>query len=161
YVLLRLLRSEGWLEYAVLGLLLGLGTLSKYNYLLFGGALFLAGLMTRPLRERLLSRRLVLTLAIAGAVVLPHGLVLVNHLDRLAAIKTKACSGPPSLGALARGGKCLASIVFLSVVPLLSLGLIFFRQRPCLTEYPKNLAAPGQQFLERYFLTASCLLLAL
>jgi len=153
YAFLRLLRSGKWQEYLFLGLMLGLGMLSKYNFVLFGGALLLAGLMTRQLRERLLNRRMVLALAVAAAVVFPHGLFLAKHLDQLVAIKHKVCA-EPCLTGFAWGGSSLVSNVLFSLTPLAFIGLIFFRQGTRLARDPESVATSAVRFLERYFLTA-------
>src|SRR5947209_8391605 len=43
-------QRRGWLAYVALGLWLGLGILSKYNFVTFAAALFLAGVSCRPYR---------------------------------------------------------------------------------------------------------------
>src|SRR5262249_13391800 len=50
---LLLPQRRDWRAYAVLGLWLGLGVLSKYNLVVFAAALFLAGLSCRPYRASL------------------------------------------------------------------------------------------------------------
>jgi len=153
YALLRLLRSGKWREYVFLGLMLGLGTLSKYNFVLFGGALLLAGLMTRPLRERLLNLRTLAALAVAAAFVFPHWLFLANHLDQLVAIKHKVCAEPCLAGFVLGGGNLISNVLF-SVTPLAIIGLLFFPQATRLAKAPVTLATYAVRFLEHYFLIA-------
>ena len=61
-------------SYVLLGLWLGLDLLSKYNGALFATALLLAALSCPRYRECLADRRLLLTVALATVLVLPHGL---------------------------------------------------------------------------------------
>jgi hypothetical protein len=161
YIFLRLLRSGGCGTFALLGLLLGLGTLSKYNYLLFAGALFVAGLLTPPLRKRLLNRRLLLTLGIALLVVFPHSLFLVGHLDQLEGIRNKVCPNNPCFGQFAVGGASLIITALLSVTSLLFCCLLFFPQETRTAGNAESPQAATCRFLERYFLAAAVLLLLL
>src|SRR5690606_16254725 len=79
YVALHLLRAGKPVLYALLGACIGLGTLSKYNYILFVVAMLLAALSIAPLRARLRSPWIILTLAVAGALLLPHLAWLAGH----------------------------------------------------------------------------------
>jgi hypothetical protein len=81
YALLHLADRPTWRGYAMLGLCVGLGTLSKYNYVVFAAALLLAGLMAPTFRCRVIDRRLILTIVVTILVVLPHGLWLALHDD--------------------------------------------------------------------------------
>lgn len=76
YTLLRLEDRGDWLIYGILGAVLGLGWLSKYGFALFALALVAAALADRKLRARLVHPRALLTLAVAAAIVFPHGLWL-------------------------------------------------------------------------------------
>ncbi|MHC0052432.1 ArnT family glycosyltransferase [Actibacterium sp. D379-3] len=67
---LRLLRGGGgWRDHAMLGVWLGLGALSKYNFWFFALPLFLSALSFAPLRARLMSWRLVVSGVIAAAMI--------------------------------------------------------------------------------------------
>ncbi|WP_295887227.1 glycosyltransferase family 39 protein [uncultured Thiohalocapsa sp.] len=70
--LLRLAYRPGWGEYGALGLLLGLGALSKYNFGFFALALLAAALSLPTWRPLLLSRRFAVALALAAAIFAPH-----------------------------------------------------------------------------------------
>lgn len=72
FALLKIQRTGGTVWYLVLGLVLGLGTLSKYNYLLYGGCLLLAAMSRASFRLRLLEPRILWTLVLAGLLVCPH-----------------------------------------------------------------------------------------
>jgi 4-amino-4-deoxy-L-arabinose transferase-like glycosyltransferase len=70
--------------YLGLGVLLGLGTLSKYNFVLFAAAGAAAALSLPAFRGVLRDRRLALTLAVALALAGPHLGWLAAHPDTLA-----------------------------------------------------------------------------
>jgi len=86
WLLLRLAAEPSTGLYAALGVLLGLGLLSKYTYLLFAGALLAAAAFTRGFRAAVADRRLLLSAGIAAAVAAPHLGWVVDHLDALAAL---------------------------------------------------------------------------
>ncbi|MDH3594860.1 MAG: glycosyltransferase family 39 protein [Rhodospirillales bacterium] len=72
YALLRLEESGKTLWYAVLGCVIGLGLLAKYNYAIFLVSLLGAGLFDAGLRGRLGDLRMLGTAAIALLIALPH-----------------------------------------------------------------------------------------
>jgi 4-amino-4-deoxy-L-arabinose transferase-like glycosyltransferase len=72
YVLMTLLHTGRMWCYFMLGLLLGLGALSKHSFLLFVAALLAAVLSQREVRGLLLDRRMLLACALAGVVDLPQ-----------------------------------------------------------------------------------------
>jgi 4-amino-4-deoxy-L-arabinose transferase-like glycosyltransferase len=77
---LRVLRDGRLGDYALFGLAVGLGLLSKYNFAAFAAALVVAGTIHAPSRSRVLSWRFGVALAIAGVVVLPHALWALDNL---------------------------------------------------------------------------------
>jgi hypothetical protein len=115
-------------DYLGLGLLLGVGALSKYNYAVFAAAMFLAGLRTPPLRSRLLDRRMLLAGLVALAVVLPHLVWLGGHgqlVRDLLALKTGVAHerSPATVG---RGVLNLAQIGVVTLTPLWVVCLALF-----------------------------------
>lgn len=71
-----------WRDHAILGLLIGLGALSKHTYFIGLGALIVAMLMQPAARRGLVTPRLGVGLAIAIAVALPHQIwVLAQPID--------------------------------------------------------------------------------
>jgi lipopolysaccharide core galacturonosyltransferase RgtB len=155
YVLVKLLQTGQTRHYLILGLLLGLGALSKHSFLLFAAALVGAVLAQRDMRGRVLDRRMVLTCSLAALVVLPHSLWLLDHfqLDTSAAAqKLELRHGMPSLTVMATGLLQLiwASIRFLTPFWLLCL-LVF----PQLASWPTVATTVPNRFrrlLERFFL---------
>ncbi|HAD88499.1 MAG TPA: hypothetical protein DCG48_14150 [Rhodospirillaceae bacterium] len=59
-------------DYALLGLVIGLGAMSKYVFWLFLISLIAAAMTDRDLRRRLILPRIAVTLAVAAAVMAPH-----------------------------------------------------------------------------------------
>jgi len=72
YALARVGRYGRWSDYAGLGLAVGIGLLSKYGYALFICALLLGAMTIGHFRARLLSGRLIFSIAIVLAVLAPH-----------------------------------------------------------------------------------------
>lgn len=67
--------------YLMLGVLMALGVMSKYNYLIFMVALLLAGLATPSYRPRVWNPRMSLSLLVAVCILLPHLVWIVSHQD--------------------------------------------------------------------------------
>jgi 4-amino-4-deoxy-L-arabinose transferase-like glycosyltransferase len=80
YALVRAIERPTLFNYGLTGLAIGLGMLSKYNFILLPAAAFLALASDRDLRSRLLDPRLLATVAIAAVVFAPHGWWLLGHM---------------------------------------------------------------------------------
>ncbi|KRB51647.1 hypothetical protein ASE04_08865 [Rhizobium sp. Root708] len=77
----RTIRKPSYIAYALTGVAIGLGLLTKYNYAVIAAALFIA-VAAHPIgRKRILDRRIILTLAIAVLTCLPHALWVVSDID--------------------------------------------------------------------------------
>jgi hypothetical protein len=83
YCLMRLREAGSWTWHLLLGLALGLGTLSKLNYLVAAAAMFLAGLALPGLRSRICSGRMIFALVIGLLLIVPHFLWMLNHSEEL------------------------------------------------------------------------------
>lgn len=81
YGLFRTLKRGDWQGYAILGLAIGIGTISKYNFVLLPAATVIAVLFDREWRTRLFDPRVLLTAAISLLIVLPHALWLIGNVD--------------------------------------------------------------------------------
>jgi 4-amino-4-deoxy-L-arabinose transferase-like glycosyltransferase len=79
FAFLRLLGERRRRDYVGLGILFGLGMLSKYNYVFPAAALTGAALWCRQHRGALLTPRFLLTIICALAVFAPHGLWLIQE----------------------------------------------------------------------------------
>jgi hypothetical protein len=78
YALLRWLERPSTGAYLLVGLVFGLGLLSKYNYVLFGASALLVLLSTARGRMLLFDWRILLSLLVTTVVILPHLLWLLT-----------------------------------------------------------------------------------
>jgi len=69
------------LAYAATGVAIGIGVLSKYNFVLLPPLLFLAVLFEPGLRRRVLNWRIIVTAVLAAAVIFPHARWFFDNLD--------------------------------------------------------------------------------
>lgn len=124
--LFRLHRTASWVNYALFGLLVGLGMLSKYNFGVFLLALLVAALLTPGFRQSVLSPRMLVSLAIAALVALPHFLWVMGHADQALASshKFEIKKSATFMGVLA---VALATLSFLGPL-LLAYGLSWRRR---------------------------------
>ncbi|MCX7302730.1 MAG: glycosyltransferase family 39 protein [Hyphomicrobiales bacterium] len=77
----RALQQPTVTNYALVGVAIGFGILSKYNFALLPTAAALALLTDRSLRARLVDPRVLVTVAIATLIVLPHAVWFFGHVD--------------------------------------------------------------------------------
>lgn len=151
HALVRLEAAPSAGRYAWLGLVLALGTLSKLTYLVFAGALGAAALTVAPYRRRLLDRRSILTVVVAGVTLLPYGLWLAAHEAELAHFSAQlAPAGARSVAAgVLEGLSAVLRAVLYYAAPLGLLFLVLFpgiyRPRPREAEP----AHPGGLLVER------------
>ncbi|MCI9866042.1 glycosyltransferase family 39 protein [Rhizobium skierniewicense] len=81
YVLFSTLKKPSALGYILTGLVIGLGAVAKYNFVVIPLAAIIAIALEKDLRDRLLDWRLLLTAAAALIIVTPHFLWVLDHLD--------------------------------------------------------------------------------
>lgn len=81
YGLFRTLVRADWQGYLILGVAIGIGTISKYNFALLPAATIIAVSCDREWRARLFDPRILLTAIVSLVIVLPHALWLLGHLD--------------------------------------------------------------------------------
>jgi 4-amino-4-deoxy-L-arabinose transferase-like glycosyltransferase len=79
---LRLQEKRRTIDFVLLGVVVGVGLLSKYNFVIFVGSLFAAALSLKPFRTWLWDRRLALATLLATLVLLPHAVWLWEHLGQ-------------------------------------------------------------------------------
>ncbi|MDQ6435672.1 glycosyltransferase family 39 protein [Mesorhizobium sp. LHD-90] len=79
YFFVAALQRPTALNYALAGLAIGIGVISKYNFVLLPGAAVAAAMADRDLRARLFDPRVLLTALVAAAVVAPHALWFADH----------------------------------------------------------------------------------
>ncbi|QEQ95289.1 glycosyltransferase family 39 protein [Neptunomonas concharum] len=109
--------------YGCLGLLVGLGLLSKYNFSVFAGALLLTGLLVKGYRDVIFNRRIALSILITAIVISPHYYWVSQHLDIVLGSMQKLKAGEGSFFT-GVGQAYISALAFLSPLWLFSLLLI-------------------------------------
>jgi 4-amino-4-deoxy-L-arabinose transferase-like glycosyltransferase len=79
YAFLGALARPSLWRYALTGVAIGIGAISKYNFVVLPVAALLAILPEADLRRRLFDRRLIATVAAAGLICLPHALWVLGN----------------------------------------------------------------------------------
>lgn len=82
YFFVRTLQRPTTLNYALTGVAVGIGVLSKYNFVLLPLVALLAVLPDRALRARLFDVRVILLIVVAALIVTPHALWFLDHVDQ-------------------------------------------------------------------------------
>lgn len=121
WTFLRLRQSPGIRVYALLGVLIALGVMSKYNYLIFLSALLITGLVTPAYRPRVWTFGMLFSLLLAVALLLPHLAWIISHQEIATASAHKfKMGGAYSVGGL---GSLGAALLAFSAPLLLAAGL--------------------------------------
>jgi hypothetical protein len=160
WTVLRLDRKGDVGAYALLGLAVGLGVLAKYAYGIFASAVLIAGVVDSDLRRRLLHPRLLITLAVAILVTLPHVLWVLEQPHPLFPPAPEGTRSYLTRVAAGLGHAGVAFFGFLS--PLWVLWLLFFPRA-----FAPQAAAPAfgpvrrwRRFLGVLFLALAALMAA-
>ncbi|WP_027486007.1 ArnT family glycosyltransferase [Allorhizobium undicola] len=130
FALLGTLKSPSLAGYALTGLAIGCGTISKYNFALIPLAAVLALLCEPQWRRRLFDWRILVTLAIAALVVLPHGLWFLDHMEeatrntigKMTDTKLKTLTGQIAVGLRSLTAAALASAALTTLLLLIPFG---------------------------------------
>lgn len=152
WAVIRLRRNASWVSYVLLGLFVGLGLLSKYNYVFFILGLLVAAFSTDGFRQTLRSPRVFVSFAIVAFIALPHFIWVLSHASQVLAsshkfkIQTSASFG----GVFALASSCLA---FLGVL-LLTYGLSWRRG-----DGTQSVTGPDRDFLTRLLVAILLILL--
>lgn len=72
YLIIKIVDQPRWINYIFLGLTLGIGFLSKYNFALAVVAMLLAGITISPIRRVIISPNLFLTALACVVITFPH-----------------------------------------------------------------------------------------
>ncbi len=81
YGFLGALKHPALWRYALTGLAIGIGLISKYNFVVVPIAAILAILPEAELRRRLFDRRMIATITVAALICLPHALWFLGNID--------------------------------------------------------------------------------
>jgi 4-amino-4-deoxy-L-arabinose transferase-like glycosyltransferase len=128
YLYLRMVREIRTMYYALIGISVGLGILSKYNFLFFLAALSLAGLSLKEGRRVIFDKRVLFSILCALIILLPHIIWLTrdNFTSVHYALARSRAGESSELPVLK-----IISIVFFSYLGALifsSICLVFFRR---------------------------------
>ncbi len=161
YFVVVTIRRPTIISYALIGLWGGLGMLTKYNFALVIGSVLVATFFHPIGRKRLLDWRLLLTLAIAALVFLPHAIWMVSNMDRVLTTTVQTMSEQGAGGKLSDIGFGLLELIKTSVAiiaPTSVIFLLFFRQ-----SFLRSLRARSQwsDFVGRILLSTVAILLVL
>lgn len=161
---LAALRRDGRaVRYAALGAVVGIGLLAKFGYMAFAAALLAAALCDRPLRARLLNARTLLTLAVAGLVVLPHMLWWLGGAADIAEAARDRLSLARRVGyweGVGRGLAKLANAVVNFAMPLVVVLAIVFPRAFWRTGNWSGDALAWKRLFERFALFALAIIVA-
>ncbi|MEX2450191.1 MAG: glycosyltransferase family 39 protein [Rhodospirillales bacterium] len=131
FAVLRLPARNGILSYVVLGALLGLGLLSKYNFALFLVPLAIAAAASKNLRAHLFTPKILISLAVAAVLIAPHAAWLLGSPGSIKTTPEYMDVAGGAGSAIVRTAKgvldaAAGAVLFLS--PLWLLYLVFFRR---------------------------------
>lgn len=126
WLLLRIVRRPRAADFAWLGLVCGLGMLSKYSFALVAAAMLLAGLSVPQVRAALLARGWWWAPVAGVLVVLPHGIWLLAHLGEATSGTLSKMEIDPG-GHLSRGLLNLLEVVLGCLLPWALVALWAFR----------------------------------
>jgi 4-amino-4-deoxy-L-arabinose transferase-like glycosyltransferase len=125
----RALKRPNALDYAMAGVAVGIGVLSKYNFVLLPLAAAAALLPDRELRARLFDPRVLLTLLVGAVIVAPHALWFLTHMDEATGRtmgKLTAGSDGRGFDQIGRGILSLAGAIAAHTLPTLIVFAIAF-----------------------------------
>ncbi|WP_426231938.1 ArnT family glycosyltransferase [Pararhizobium sp. DWP3-4] len=140
YGFFRTLRSPSLFSYLLTGIAVGIGLMSKYNFALVPAAAVLAVLPERDLRQRIFDWRMIVALAVAFVIVLPHAYWILNNLTSASAGTINEMKEGLSGGRLMQafhGTLSLISAIFgASILPVVFFAVVFpfDIKRICLAE---------------------------
>ena len=138
-VLLKITSRPEWRWYALLGLVAGLGVLTKYSYVMFLIAVLVAGVTIPQIRARLFSAKIVLTIALGLLVITPHGLWLLDASKQMEDAVAYKLQMDQHLSYIEGVGKGLWNLIRASFAFLSPLWLILLAVFPAFVKK----AAPG------------------
>ncbi len=125
YALLRTLRSPSLFSFLLLGAATGAGGISKYNFVVLPVAAFAAIATDRHWRTRLFDWRILAAGLVALAIVLPHGLWLLDHFEAASNHSMRKMVGDGSgalIGILKGLGSLLVAVISFGAVTAILFG---------------------------------------
>ncbi len=141
YLFIRITKGQKTIDYFLIGIACGCGFLFKYNFLLLTISMLLVSLLSSDLRKKILTPKIVISIAMALLIILPHGVWFFKntavattetinrmHFDQTANSLINSAYGTFDL--------LIANIAFIS--PFWIIFLLFFRKDLQLGLYPQK-----------------------
>ena len=110
YFFIRSLQRPTTLNYALAGVAIGIGVLAKYNFVLLPFAAVIGVLPERQWRARLFDPRILLAIAIGAAIVTPHAMWFLDHIDEATGRTISKMNADAGGGQMEQVGKGLLSL---------------------------------------------------
>lgn len=129
YFFIRTLQRPTALDYALTGVAIGIGILSKYNFVLLPLVAAISLLPDRQLRARLFDPRVLLMIGVSAAIVAPHGLWFLDHVGEATSrtmLKLTADADGSRLDQIGKGILSLAGAIAAFTLPTLAVFAIAF-----------------------------------
>ena len=134
YIIYMLIRKKSLSNYFLLGLAIGVGLLTKYNYTLVLMALVLAVFLNQELRAVFLNRKIILSFLLVGLLLIPHlvwlfgDVAFTDELQTSIGSKTnsRSNSGFPIVTPIL--SFMLSFLKLMGPLLMLTLALFFFKQ---------------------------------
>ncbi len=131
YLAVRLARNPSWMAYFLLGLVFGLGLLSKWNFVMLAIGLPIACLLHPKFRSLILTPKLLIAMASMAVIVTPTALWMTVHGQSIDGVSSHILSRSSHVDHLAlwlEGGYALLRSIALFPLPFLPLFLLVFGQ---------------------------------
>jgi len=130
--------------YVLLGLLISIGMLTKYNFSIFIFAVFIASLLDPKLRKLMLKKESAITFSIILLLLFPHFLWLSDHMNIITGSTINKLSPRHETFSFVIGVASLFRAILTFLAPLILIGIPIFR---------KVLDKSGNKFLFHFFIT--------
>lgn len=153
-LILNIKDKPSTLNYLLLGVTVGMGMLSKYNYTLFLAGTIIAGMSILAFRRCLLSKKSILSVLLTLIITAPPYIWIATNLDKAAASskKLKVLEGSTAINSLLIGlGSLVSSWIGYFWPALIMYGFLLFLTRPVRETKPDE---EVHQFLKRALLAS-------
>ncbi|WP_288430941.1 glycosyltransferase family 39 protein [uncultured Agrobacterium sp.] len=161
YLSVRLIQKPTTWGYLLAGVAVGLGMLSKYNFVLILPAVLAAVWFHPNGRERILDRRFLLTIAVSLIVFIPHAIWLFENLQFASEVTLKRMAEAAPDSRMMQIVTGVLRVILGSLVIIAIPALILFASRAKNKSAPIGEAAEAHwmRFFLHYFLALAALLL--
>lgn len=150
---LKLRRDRHWSNYLLLGVLAGLGCMTKYNFTVLPSALLLAAIFSKQDRAVVFSPKALITLGVGLVILAPHLYWILNHLD-------EARIGVDKLGESNSPLNGIWALIYASLQFITPLWILYLFAWPGFTAIKKN-HSPGLIFVVNAVVAALVILLVI